>query len=346
MQLLNVFNVGQGDSFLLSPKECIFKEIPLMIDCGPQKEKISNKIEHPVYLLLTHSHADHIGGFPLLYKQKKIEELFVPYYMPEVIQIQKFLSSVLRKKFIGSIDWRKLKKIPFLLLGEGDHLCAHSQILNPPKNPYDHFSDFPTNQQEIEQSIGYLNEIGFELPSNDIINYSSPLPLEDDEYREFARQYIHLFFNSLASRLRSQHTLATEYYTTSHLRLTANQASIVMKFSINNESYLFTGDADESVFNRLIKNGVNIQSKYLKVPHHGSRKNMSCYILSHIDPEVAIISHGNRKFGRSRDPHPHCEVIDLLDKERVRTHYTNDVIKDGVVIKNMSSGLIDNINFL
>jgi beta-lactamase superfamily II metal-dependent hydrolase len=345
MQILTVYNVGQGDSFLLSPENCVLKDIPLLIDCGPEKEKIANKIEKKVCLMLTHSHTDHIGGFPLLYRQKKLRGLLIPYYMPEVMQIQKFLSAFLKKRIIGSIDWRKLKKVPFRLVSEGDSLCNHSKILNPPKNPAEHFVYFSARQQEIQDSLNYLNELGFELPREDIINYSSPLPLDDAEYRESSKKYVHLFFNSLASRIRSNNASATQYYTTSHLTLTANQASIVLKFSMNNESYLFTGDADEHVFNRLIKNGANIQSKYLKIPHHGSRENMSCYILSHIDPEVAIISHGNRKFGRSKDPHPHYEIIDLLDRDRINSHYTNNVIKDGISIKSKSLGLVDNILF-
>jgi beta-lactamase superfamily II metal-dependent hydrolase len=49
-------------------------------------------------------------------------------------------------------------------------------------------------------------------------------------------------------------------------------------------------------------------------------------------PECAIISHGNAKFGRSKDAHPNKEVIDLLRKKNVYIFLTNDIVKDGKTI--------------
>lgn len=60
--------------------------------------------------------------------------------------------------------------------------------------------------------------------------------------------------------------------------------------------------------------------------------------LSAVKPEVAIVSHGNRGFGRSRDPHPHHEVIDMLDRRGVRAYYTNPVTKGGKAVKAQATG--------
>ena len=45
---VDVFNVGQGDSFLLKPSEsCVYGDIPLLVDVGPQSAKVANQGNHP-----------------------------------------------------------------------------------------------------------------------------------------------------------------------------------------------------------------------------------------------------------------------------------------------------------
>jgi hypothetical protein len=42
--MVTVFNVGQGDSILLHPEEdCIFTEVPLLVDCGPKGANVHLK---------------------------------------------------------------------------------------------------------------------------------------------------------------------------------------------------------------------------------------------------------------------------------------------------------------
>lgn len=357
---VEVFNVGQGDSFLLLPGDsCIYGDVPLLVDLGPQNAKIADKLLRDNYhLLLTHSHKDHIGGFPKVYRKKTIESLTLPYYLPEIISISDFIKNKVPQKY-GSLDWRKIKKINKInLVGDGDHLCNHIRILNPPKSPYSYFEKtlIANDSVTIQQALDRLSEYGFDLPSEEIINYKSPLiesQINGNEYFEQAKIFVHSFFISLSVRVSSNPFEAASYYAEAHLELTANQASIVFKYHDDDGNWLFTGDADQSVFHRIINTCSHhkipfkncscnrISAKYLKVPHHGSRGNISEHILEHIDPQVAFISHENRKFGRSNDKHPHHEVIDLLDKYKIRTYYTNPVIKNGTIIKAGSSGIVE-----
>ena len=48
------------------------------------------------------------------------------------------------------------------------------------------------------------------------------------------------------------------------------------------------------------------------------------------------MSHGNRRFGTQKDPHPHKEVINAIDKMGFPVAYTNDVKKNGKTIKEKS----------
>lgn len=349
---VKVFNVGQGDCFLIEPsQDCVLNNKNLLIDIGPQKAKITNKLTEKSYnLLITHSHEDHMGGFPMLYRNKNIENLYLPYYLPEIMKISQYI----KKNIAGGyscFDWRKLKKISkVVLLSEGDKLCGHLNILNPPKDPRAYFFNYLNRDgdtpREIERALAILNDYGFELPFNEIINYESPVAeivsSENQEYTSQAKKFVHNFFISLTSRLASQPRTAINYIANSHIELTSNQASIVFKYEHQNGDWLFTGDADQSVFDRIIRNSYNnLAAKYLKIPHHGARSSLSTYILEEISPDVAIVSHGNRKFGRSNDPHPHYEVIDMLDNYGVRSYYSNPVIKKGEMIKYSTKNLVE-----
>ncbi|MGR3087025.1 hypothetical protein ABMY21_20835 [Vibrio vulnificus] len=362
---VEVFNVGQGDSILIQGVQGTrFNDIPLLVDLGPQKAKVANMLKLNCYhVLLTHSHGDHIGGFPKLYRDKSIESLTLPYYLPEIMAISNFIKGKVPRQF-GTLDWRKIKKIKDVnLVSHGDKLDSNIIILNPPKSPH-HF--FPKllgdDAPSLDVALSILKEYGFELPVDEIINYQTPLNLTsadvDEEYEVLARTFVHRFFIGLSIRLNGNPIESAKYYATSHLKMTANQASIVFKvFDENDEHWLFTGDADESVFLRIVDDewgfpplffkrafyryGHVLSAKYLKVPHHGSRDNLNSFILECINPEVAIISHGNRKFGRAKDRHPNSEVIDLLDVNKVRTYYTNPVIKSGKTLKHATSGIVE-----
>lgn len=69
-----------------------------------------------------------------------------------------------------------------------------------------------------------------------------------------------------------------------------NNCSIVIKMDFNNVSYLFTGDAEESVESSRKWPHIDV----LKVGHHGSNTSSSKKFLEQIKPEVALISVGQR----------------------------------------------------
>ena len=68
-----------------------------------------------------------------------------------------------------------------------------------------------------------------------------------------------------------------------------NNCSIVIKMDFNNVSYLFTGDAEESVESSRKWPHIDV----LKVGHHGSNTSSSKKFLEQIKPEVALISVGH-----------------------------------------------------
>jgi len=98
-----------------------------------------------------------------------------------------------------------------------------------------------------------------------------------------------------------------------------NNCSIVMRFFYNGTGLLFTGDAEASIENammRIYKSG--LQSYALKVGHHGSRYSSTEKFLERVQPKVAIISVGvDNVYG-----HPHAETLDRVRAAGAKIFFT------------------------
>lgn len=87
-----------------------------------------------------------------------------------------------------------------------------------------------------------------------------------------------------------------------------NDSSIVIFAKIGGLTWLFTGDASESVEQELIKAFPKLRVDILKVGHHGSKTSSSKNFLEHIKPKVAVISVGkDNRYG-----HPHHQVLEEM----------------------------------
>ncbi len=112
-----------------------------------------------------------------------------------------------------------------------------------------------------------------------------------------------------------------------------NNASIVIKLTYGTTSFLLTGDAEMPANKAILARGFDVRSTVLKLGHHGSRTSTNEDWLSHVQPQLGIISAGkDNSFG-----HPHPEVIAALDKLKIpyiRTdeHGTITVTSDGSAI--------------
>jgi len=113
-----------------------------------------------------------------------------------------------------------------------------------------------------------------------------------------------------------------------------NDTSIVAKLIFGQTSFLFTGDAETEMEEKLINGGVDLKADVLKVAHHGSKNATSQNFLEKIQPKFAIISVGaDNQFG-----HPNAMTVKRLENigaEIFRTDEDGDIkIKsDGVDIK-------------
>lgn len=93
-----------------------------------------------------------------------------------------------------------------------------------------------------------------------------------------------------------------------------NDKSLIIKATINNLIYLFTGDASTKVEDKLLENYPNLKVDILKVSHHGSITGTSSEFLEAIRPKIALISCGqNNRYG-----HPNESVLQRLEDYDVK----------------------------
>ncbi len=87
-----------------------------------------------------------------------------------------------------------------------------------------------------------------------------------------------------------------------------NDSSIVAMLEYGDERFLFTGDANVSVEQKLLQVGTNVSAQVLKVGHHGSRTSSSREFLEKVHPAYAVIQVGEKnKYG-----HPTQDVLERL----------------------------------
>ncbi len=87
-----------------------------------------------------------------------------------------------------------------------------------------------------------------------------------------------------------------------------NNYSIVFRFDYGDNSFLFTGDAEELAESEILQSKLLIDADVLKVGHHGSDTSSSQAFLDAVSPGWAVISCGTgNTYG-----HPHAETLARL----------------------------------
>lgn len=87
-----------------------------------------------------------------------------------------------------------------------------------------------------------------------------------------------------------------------------NEGSMVLRLDYNNFSMLFTGDLEGDAETKLLGTYGNVD--VLKVAHHGSKNSTSADFLQEVQPEISLISVGEKNtYG-----HPHQELLERLRK--------------------------------
>jgi len=116
-----------------------------------------------------------------------------------------------------------------------------------------------------------------------------------------------------------------------------NNNSIVAKMKYRNFSILFTGDIEEITEKEILekyKNTSILQSKILKVAHHGSVTSTTEEFLEKVMPKISLIGVGiNNKFG-----HPNIKTVESLERYGSKIYRTD--LNGEITIKVTKNGVI------
>lgn len=94
----------------------------------------------------------------------------------------------------------------------------------------------------------------------------------------------------------------------------ANQISAVVRMTYGAFSMLLTGDAGAEVESELVSRyGAALESRILKLGHHGSSTSSSGPFLDVVAPELAVVSAGRR----NRYGHPSAEVLAAVESREI-----------------------------
>jgi len=100
-----------------------------------------------------------------------------------------------------------------------------------------------------------------------------------------------------------------------------NNYSVVTKLEYGENSFLFTGDAENISENEILLKKFDIKADLLKVGHHGSNSSTTSEFLKAVNPTHAVISCGkDNKYG-----HPNTETIDILNSNNIGVYRTDEV---------------------
>ncbi len=88
-----------------------------------------------------------------------------------------------------------------------------------------------------------------------------------------------------------------------------------------NNSFLFTGDAEDVSEEEMLDKGYNVKADLLKVGHHGSNSSTTPSFLKAVSPKYAVIS-----VGKGNDyGHPTQATLDKLNNAGIQIYRTDEL---------------------
>ncbi len=112
-----------------------------------------------------------------------------------------------------------------------------------------------------------------------------------------------------------------------------NNSSIALLIRNGENTFLFTGDAEEKAEKDILKTNMDIKADVYKAGHHGSKSSSHEEFLEEISPDFAVISCGE---GNSHG-HPHAQTLNNLRAMGIKVFRTDEqgaivAVSDGTQI--------------
>lgn len=311
---IHMLNVGDADAIIVQ-LENSFEKISLLVDGGKNSEhagKIISYLENlriaPDILICTHLDKDHIGGLGDVIEKyhKAIKSIWAHIPTKHDTEFKlKLFSKMVEKNASGRVD-KRLELIMASVQEIEDFIQVADRYNIRVLEPFSDTSD--------EQIISLCKKWKIEILSPSVSFYDSLVPLFRNTYVPSPPKKI--YEHELVKAGESPCLLiGREGYDTPE-----NESSLIFKISDNGKNYLFTGDVGLQAFERI--DDKLTEAYWVKIPHHGSKKNLNQRIIERVSPRKCFIS------AVGKNGHPDDNLKKCLEKKNAQVECTGEENSD------------------
>lgn len=98
-----------------------------------------------------------------------------------------------------------------------------------------------------------------------------------------------------------------------------NNMSVILKIKYGDTSFLFQGDAEQSVEKQIYNSFADVSADVIKLGHHGSKTSSFGPYLDAVNPKYAVIScNSDNNYG-----HPSLSVMEMLYEKNITPYITS-----------------------
>jgi len=296
---IDMFSLGDADSILVT-KWADGIPVRVLIDGGKRNSYAeirlslkSRDIKYIDHVVSSHPHDDHVGGLLELVEDRSFRLgtawVHIPGNHVDMTRVRRALreTSVLKHSQLISASLVTSDDLVRLLMQRGIRI----------QEPF------------AGKEIGFLTVCG---PSESY--YENLL-------REFAdtgaiRRAASAHANRVLSELLSEKDNLLSSPETSH----ENNSSVILGTRENGALYLFTADAGKQALEQAVSNYTLEGLRWMQLPHHGSRRNITQGLVEYFRPMTAFVSASGSK------KHPRRAVVNEFKRQGTSvysTHYPN-----------------------
>ncbi|WP_028274089.1 ComEC/Rec2 family competence protein [Atopococcus tabaci] len=98
-----------------------------------------------------------------------------------------------------------------------------------------------------------------------------------------------------------------------------NEESLVTRIKINGVSVMISGDASSDVENKIVENGMGVESEVMVMGHHGSTYSSGGDWIEQVNPKLAVYSAG----ANNPYEHPHVETLERFRNRGIPVYGTS-----------------------